>query len=151
MSDTRAPKEYHRNRFTKAADVAMGRLSRAGLVPRAVLLTVRGRTSGEPRSTPVTPIEQGGRVWLVSPYGSVSWVRNLRAAGELTLSRRRTTRHFAAREATPDEAGPVLKRYVAVAPLTVPYFAAEPDAPAGEFAAEAGRHPVFELTPLGSA
>ena len=71
----------------KAANAVMRVLAGAGLVPRAVVLTVRGRKSGEPRSTPVTPIARGGAVWLVSPYGIVDWVRNVRVAGELTLSR----------------------------------------------------------------
>lgn len=40
----------------------------------------------------------------------------------------------------------MLKRYVAVASATRPYFAAHKDAPVEDFVAEAGRHPVFELT-----
>ena len=148
MSEQRAPKTYRPNRAMKAANAAMRVLAGAGLVPRAVVLTVRGRKSGAPHSLPVTPIERGGAVWLVSPYGTVAWVRNLRDAGELTLSRGRTTRRFTAREATPDQAGPELKRYVAVAPLTLPYFSAGADDPIDAFVAEAARHPVFELTAI---
>jgi hypothetical protein len=56
-------------------------LLRLGLGPRRTyLLTVAGHRSGAPRSTPVTLVEDGGRRWLVSPYGEVAWVRNLRAA-----------------------------------------------------------------------
>jgi deazaflavin-dependent oxidoreductase (nitroreductase family) len=51
-----------------------------------VLLTVRGRKSGLPRSTPVTLCEYGGRRGLISPFGETDWVRNLRAAGEATIS-----------------------------------------------------------------
>ena len=99
MSEQHAPKTWRPNRAMKAANAVMRVLAGAGLVPRAVVLTVRGRKSGEPHSMPVTPIERGGAVWLVSPYGTVAWVRNLRAAGELTLSRARTIRRFTAREA----------------------------------------------------
>jgi len=50
------------------------------------LLTVRGRTSGLPRSTPVAVLAIGGRRWIVGTFGDVNWVRNLRAAGEATLT-----------------------------------------------------------------
>src|SRR5918994_4308749 len=54
------------------------------------MLTVRGRTSGEPRSTPLAIIEVDGRRWVWSPWGDVHWVRNLRAAGKATLQVRRS-------------------------------------------------------------
>lgn len=46
-----------------------------------VLLTVRGRKSGEPRSTPVDLSERKGRSFLVTTHRqeSSNWVRNLRA------------------------------------------------------------------------
>lgn len=50
-----------------------------------VLLTVRGRTSGEPRTAPVAVAEIDGRRWIVGAYGEVNWVRNLRAAGEADI------------------------------------------------------------------
>src|SRR5262249_59297319 len=61
-------------------------LLRAG-VPMGpdVLLTVRGRTSGLPRTTPVTLCEWDGRRGIISPFGEVQWVRNLRAAGRATM------------------------------------------------------------------
>jgi deazaflavin-dependent oxidoreductase (nitroreductase family) len=53
------------------------------------MLTVRGRTSGEPRSTPLAIIEVDGRRWVWSPWGNVHWVQNLRAAGQATIRVRR--------------------------------------------------------------
>jgi deazaflavin-dependent oxidoreductase (nitroreductase family) len=53
------------------------------------LVTIRGRTSGEPRTTPLAVVEQGGRRWVWSPWGEVHWVRNLRAAGRATITIRR--------------------------------------------------------------
>src|SRR5262249_46665069 len=50
-----------------------------------VLLTVQGRKSGLPRSTPVTIIENAGRRGLISPFGEVNWVRNLRKSGQATI------------------------------------------------------------------
>ena len=53
------------------------------------LLTVTGRTSGIPRTTPLAVIEHGGRRWIWSPWGDVHWVRNLRAAGQATITVRK--------------------------------------------------------------
>jgi len=123
----------------------MSALARAGLVPRSYLLTTRGRKTGRPRTNPVVPVEHQGRRWLVAPYGPVSWVRNARAAGRVTLTRRGDTREYAIREVGPEEAGPVLQRYVSIATATRPYFLATKDSPVQDFVAEADRHPVFEL------
>jgi deazaflavin-dependent oxidoreductase (nitroreductase family) len=49
------------------------------------LLTIRGRKSGAPRTTPLAVIEDAGRRWVWAPWGEVNWVRNLRAAGEATI------------------------------------------------------------------
>jgi deazaflavin-dependent oxidoreductase (nitroreductase family) len=57
-----------------------------------ILLTVRGRKSGQPRTTPVAMTEHDGKRYLVGTFGDVNWVRNLRAAGEATL---RSGRHAA--------------------------------------------------------
>jgi deazaflavin-dependent oxidoreductase (nitroreductase family) len=63
------------------------RLLRAGplLGPNA-LITIRGRKSGTSRTTPVALVEIDGRRWVIGTFGEVNWVRNLRAAGEATLS-----------------------------------------------------------------
>ncbi|HLV97534.1 MAG TPA: nitroreductase family deazaflavin-dependent oxidoreductase [Ktedonobacterales bacterium] len=50
-----------------------------------VLVTIRGRKSGLPRTTPLTIVEFSGRRWLMAPFGDVNWVRNLRAAGRATI------------------------------------------------------------------
>jgi deazaflavin-dependent oxidoreductase (nitroreductase family) len=67
------------------------------------LLTVRGRASGEPRSTPLAIIEVDGRRWVWSPWGDVHWVRNLRAAGQATLQVRRHRHEVRAIELDPTE------------------------------------------------
>ena len=124
-------------------------LARAGIGP-IPLLTVPGRRSGRPHTVPVVLVTQDDSRWLVAPYGAVSWVRNARAAGRVSLRRGAEAGDYAVREARPDEAGPVLKRYVAVAGRTRASFQASPDAPVTEFVAEAHRHPVFELIPPGA-
>jgi deazaflavin-dependent oxidoreductase (nitroreductase family) len=50
------------------------------------LITIRGRTSGMPRTTPVAIIDVSGRRWVWAPWGDVQWVRNLRAAGRATIT-----------------------------------------------------------------
>jgi deazaflavin-dependent oxidoreductase (nitroreductase family) len=121
-------------------------LLRVGLGPRhTYLLTVRGRRSGTWYSTPVTLVETGGQRWLVAPYGDVSWVRNARAAGQVTLSRGRHAETVAIVALGPAEAAPVLKQYVTDVPITRPFFDATPDSPLEAFVAEAHRHPVFRV------
>jgi deazaflavin-dependent oxidoreductase (nitroreductase family) len=131
----------------RAGDALIRPLIRAGLVPGCYLLTTRGRKTGRLRTTPVTIVERDGQRWLVAPYGPVSWVHNARAAGRVTLTRRRTSTEYRIREVGADEAGPVLKRYLAVTGPPRAYFRASKDAPVAEFVAEADRHPVFELIP----
>ena len=45
-------------------------------------------------------------------------------------------------------AAPILQRYVRLAPAARRCFRAGTDSPVEDFAAEADRHPVFELTPV---
>lgn len=52
------------------------------------LLTVPGRRTGLPRTTGIAVIEVKGRRWIWAPWGEVQWVRNLRAAGHATLTKR---------------------------------------------------------------
>ncbi|PZF86223.1 nitroreductase family deazaflavin-dependent oxidoreductase [Jiangella anatolica] len=120
---------------------------RAGLVRPYALLTVRGRTSGRPRSTPVRVMTHDGQRYLVAPYGAVGWVLNVRAAGKVTLRRGRWRAVYSVVECGPDEAGPVLRAYARAEPITRPYFDARASDPPAAFAAEAGRHPVFRLVP----
>ncbi len=45
-------------------------------------LRLRGRKSGEIRSTVVNVLDLDGERFLVAPRGTTEWVKNLRAAGE---------------------------------------------------------------------
>jgi len=67
------------------------------------LLTVTGRKSGLPRTTPVAIIEAGGGRWIWSPWGDVHWVRNLRAAGRATITVRGVDEQVRASELDPQE------------------------------------------------
>jgi deazaflavin-dependent oxidoreductase (nitroreductase family) len=67
------------------------------------LVTIRGRTSGEPRTTPLAVIEVDGRRWIWSPWGDVHWVRNLRSAGRATVTVGRASSDVRAIELDPAE------------------------------------------------
>ncbi|MBP8536907.1 nitroreductase family deazaflavin-dependent oxidoreductase [Streptomyces sp. MK37H] len=67
------------------------RLAKLGIgLAGSQILAVRGRKSGEWRTTPVNPLTLRGERYLVAPRGHTQWVRNMRAAGggELRLGRR---------------------------------------------------------------
>jgi deazaflavin-dependent oxidoreductase (nitroreductase family) len=124
---------------------------RWGVGPRhTYLLTVRGRRTGRPYSTPVTLVEGTGR-YLVAPYGEVGWVRNARVAGRVTLTRGRMSQEVALEPLTATASGPVLKEYARTVRVARPYFAASHSDPQASFAAEAERHPVFRLQTAGGA
>ncbi len=67
------------------------------------LITIRGRKSGTPRTTPVAIIEVSGRRWVWAPWGEVQWVRNLRAAGRATITFRRRKEDVSATELEPTQ------------------------------------------------
>jgi deazaflavin-dependent oxidoreductase (nitroreductase family) len=119
------------------------------------LLTVRGRTSGLPRTTPVALVVIGGRRWVIGTFGETNWVRNLRAAGEATLTINRRPEPVRAVELSPQEAASffkdVLTPYVKRVPLAGFVLAllgareliSDPDG-------SAQRHSVFEFHPRAS-
>jgi deazaflavin-dependent oxidoreductase (nitroreductase family) len=65
------------------------------------LLTIRGRKSGLPRTTPVAIIDVSGRRWIWAPWGDVHWVRNLRTAGRATIRKRGRAEEVKATELDP--------------------------------------------------
>src|SRR6266516_900815 len=133
--------------FVRFGNAITSVLLRGGLkIATMTLLTVPGRKSGLPRTTPVAVVEHQGRRYVQSTYGEVDWVRNLRAAGTATLTRGRHTETIAAIELTAEEAAPIPKHVVSIAPAILrAYYDVTPDARLEEFVREARRHPFFEL------
>ena len=78
-----------------------------------VLLTVRGRKSGLPHSTPVTLCENAGRRGFISPFGETDWVRNLRVAGHATISVGRRAEEVTVVELSPADAADFIRDVVA--------------------------------------
>jgi deazaflavin-dependent oxidoreductase (nitroreductase family) len=111
MTETRyvEPGWFTRNVFNRS----IRRLTRMGIsVAGSRELRVRGRTSGEWRTTPVNLLTLEGERYLVAPRGTTQWVRNLRASrdGELRVGRR--TEAFRAAELADADKTPVLREYL---------------------------------------
>ena len=137
---------YRLGFWRRLANQLIRSLLRVGLSPpHTYLLTVRGRKTGRSYSTPVTLVEENGGRWLVAPYGEVAWVRNARAAREITLSRGRGSETLNIVELSPEDAAPVLKKYLSRVAVVRPFFDVRTDSHLSEFVAEAPKHPVFRL------
>jgi deazaflavin-dependent oxidoreductase (nitroreductase family) len=114
------------------------------------ILTVPGRKTGRLYSTPIDIIELDHQRWLIAGYGPANWVRNVRAAGEVTLSRGRQSHRFGVEEADGPAAVSALRKYMTEIRVTRPYFDAAPDSPEEDVAAELPRHPAFRLIPAAN-
>jgi deazaflavin-dependent oxidoreductase (nitroreductase family) len=141
-----APPPYRRSLWRRALNAAVRPLAKVGLTgPRTHLLTVPGRVSGKPWSTPVSIVRLGGERWLVAPYGDRNWVKNARAAGNVELRRGRRRERLGVDELEPADAVPVLREYYRLGRVTRPFFEVTLDSSAEEWLADAPRHPVFRL------
>ena len=116
--------------------------------PPTHLLTVPGRVTGRPWSTPVSVVTEGDDRWLVAPSGERNWVRNARAATTIELRRGRHRQSYRVEELDPGDAVPVLRRYFALGRTTRPFFDVSLRSTDDEWRAEAPRHPVFKIEPL---
>ena len=110
-------------------------------------LRLRGRTSGEWRTTPVNLLTFEGERYLVAPRGETQWVRNLRVAGDGELRVGRRTEAFRATELGDDEKVDVLRAYLDRWKAEVGVFfdgvsATSPDA---ELRRIAPNHPAFRI------
>ena len=112
------------------------------------VLYVRGRSSGEWRSTPVNLLTYDGQRYLVAPRGTTQWVRNLRAAGgqgELHLGRR--VEPFRATELGDDAKPDVLRAYLKRWKMEIGVFfnGVGPDATDETLRGIAPGYPVFRI------
>lgn len=125
----------------------LGGLVRLGFSPRgAHLLTVRGRTTGETRTTPVNPVTVGVERYLVAPRGDTHWARNLRAAREGQLRRGRQSEAIRVTEVEDAEKPPILRSYLERwAAETKAHFGLDAGASDAEMVRIAPAHPVFRI------
>ena len=137
-------------RWLRPANRAVRAASRLGIPLGTIrVLTVPGRRSGQPRSTPVSPLVVGERRYVVAGLPESDWARNVRAArhAELSLGRHREPVTLievddpALREqvmrAFPREVPGGVPMFVRIGLVTGP----DPD----EFAAAADQVAVFEI------
>ena len=153
MSDVATSKTRRVESLIPIFNPLMKRLIGAGFPAGPnVLLTVRGRKTGLPRTFPIAILELDGRRFVQSPYGEVDWVRNLRAAGQAVVTKGHHREEVEATELTPEIGGPILRE--AVAPylrsrLTAAFAGLFVDIRADSTAADAvdavRRNPMFEL------
>ncbi|GAA4978869.1 nitroreductase family deazaflavin-dependent oxidoreductase [Yinghuangia aomiensis] len=146
MHSTLSPRQRIRNRLITT-------LHRCGLaVGPTQLLTVAGRRSGVPRTTPVAPVAMDGSLYIVQAYPGSAWVRNARAAGTGSLARGRHTRQVTLVELPVSERARVLRQFPVQNPRGVGAFVRNGLVATGtpdEFAEAAHRCPVFLAAPSG--
>lgn len=126
-------------------------LRRLGLsVYGSRVLAVRGRASGEWRTTPVNLLVHGGERYLVAPRGVTQWVRNIRGSGEGELRVGRRREPIRAVELQEDEKPEVLRAYLRrwKAEVGVFFQGVGPDAAGDELRRIAPDYPVFRILPV---
>ncbi|HVS88479.1 MAG TPA: nitroreductase family deazaflavin-dependent oxidoreductase [Candidatus Acidoferrum sp.] len=122
-------------------------------LPHNYLLQVRGRKTGRIYSTPINLLVvglswSGGERYLVAPRGRTQWVRNVEAAGEITLKKGKTRQNFHVRPIPDEEKPEFLKLYLErFAPTVQRYFPIPAGSPVEAFHDLARNYPVFELLP----
>jgi deazaflavin-dependent oxidoreductase (nitroreductase family) len=149
MADSRPP------RWLKPVNKLMIAAQKLGIpTGPPMVLTVPGRKTGKPRSTPMTPFTFNGQLYTLAGFPGSDWASNARAAGAGTLRRGRKSRPVRIIELTPDQARPVLRAVPAEVPIAVSFLKraglvqqGSPD----EVEALAGRCPVFRFDPLPTA
>ncbi|MFE3261811.1 deazaflavin-dependent nitroreductase [Nocardia sp. NPDC059091] len=142
---TLSPKQRFRNRvivFSHRIGLPFGPMH---------LLTVPGRKTGRPQTTPIAPVLIDGIQYLVRAYPDADWVRNARTAGHGTLTRGRHVRSVDLIEIPESERGPILREFPTQNPRGVAAFVrnglVDSETP-DSFAAAARRCPLFRVAPL---
>ncbi len=113
------------------------------------VLRVRGRKSGEWRSSPVNLLTFNGKRYLVAPRGETQWVRNIRVtgSGELLLGSR--VEPIRVVEVPDEEKLPILRDYLKRWKFEVGMFfdGVSAESPESELRRIAPQHPVFRIEP----
>lgn len=129
----------------------VGRLTRMGVsVYGSRVLAVKGRKSGEWRTTPVNPLRLAdGTRYLVAPRGNTQWVRNLRAVGTGELRIGRKVEPFSATEIADDDKPAILRAYLKRWKFEVGVFfdGVDAKAPQEKLREIAPGYPIFRIGP----
>jgi deazaflavin-dependent oxidoreductase (nitroreductase family) len=135
-------------RMTATFNSAVAALTKLGIsIWGSRVLYVRGRTSGEWRTTPVNVLTHDGGRFLVAPRGQTQWVRNLRVAGGGELKVGRRIERFTATELADDQKPEILRSYLKRWKFEVGVFfdGVDADAPAARLLEIAPGYPVFQV------
>ena len=144
------PRYVRPGKSTNVFNEAVAAMTRAGIsIWGSRILAVRGRTSGEWRTTPVNPLTLNGERYLVAPRGETQWVRNMRAAGGGELRVGRRTEPFTVTELADADKPPVLRGYLKRWKFEVGVFfdGVGADASDAKLLEIAPGYPVFRVTP----
>jgi len=143
--------EFRPPRYLKPMNKFMMAVQKLGIpTGPAMVLTVPGRKTGKPRSTPMTPFEHDGGLYVVAGYPGADWASNARAAGAGTLSRGRKSRPVKIVELDPAQSRPVLRTFAVKVPVGVGFAKRAGlvrDGAPEEFANLAGQLTVFRFDP----
>ena len=136
---------------TNFFNATVARLTRMGIsVYGSRILYVRGRKSGEWRTTPVNPLTLAdGTRYLVAPRGNTQWVRNLRAVGTGELRISRKTEPFTATEIADNDKPAILRAYLKRWKFEVGVFfdGVDAKAPEEKLREIAPGYPIFRTGP----
>ncbi len=148
------PEHYQRpDWFTKHVfNRVVGTFTRMGVsVWGSRVLRVRGRKSGEWRSSPVNLLTHEGRQYLVAPRGHTQWVRNIRVSGTGQLMLGSRAQPFHATEIPDDQKVPMLRDYLKRWKFEVGMFfdGVSAESSDAELRRIAPDHPVFRVDPPG--
>ncbi|HEX2399870.1 MAG TPA: nitroreductase family deazaflavin-dependent oxidoreductase [Mycobacterium sp.] len=143
--------EFRPPRYLKPMNKFMMAVQRLGIpTGPAMVLTVPGRKTGKPRSTPMTPFDHDGGLYVVAGYPRADWASNARAAGAGTLSRGRNSRRVRIVELDATQSRPVLRAFAVKVPVGVGFAKRAGlvrDGAPDEFADLAGTLTVFRFDP----
>jgi deazaflavin-dependent oxidoreductase (nitroreductase family) len=144
MAHYRQPGWFTRNVFNRA----VAGMTRLGIsVWGSRILRVKGRRSGQWRTTPVNLLTFEENRYLVAPRGETEWVKNLRVAGTGELLVGRHQDPFRAVELSDDEKTPILRAYLKrwKAEVGVFFDGVSASSSDEDLARIAPRHPAFRI------
>ena len=134
-------KEYH---VTRNVNRLMAWAARRGL-GKTQVMTTTGRKSGEKRAVPVSPLELDGIEYVVSPYGEVSWVHNVRADPAVTLRHGSKERQVRLEEMSGPTAASAASAYYQRESFARPYMDVPESPTLEDFEVKAALFPVFKV------
>jgi F420H(2)-dependent quinone reductase len=130
----------------------MNRLNQA-LLARGIgpgeqhLLSIPGRTSGIPRTTPVAVLEFNGTRYIVAGFAGADWVKNARHAGTAELHRGRRQERILLDELSVDQRPPILREFARRIRGGRGFLTVAANVTDDAFADASTQHPVFRVRP----